>query len=247
MKLKTKISISVISVLLIFAGIVMNLEVSIRQGSGGHYRTIKMPLYVKWTEFLARHYEYARIAKEVTSPYKTDEEKALAIFKWTRANIKDVPKNMPLTDDHILNIIIRGYGVPEQFQDVFTTLCTYSNIPAFWRRIYDNEHKVKYGLSFVRLNGKWRVFDAYYGIYFRTNGGDIASVDDIVKDSSLIKGKGIDTISIMGVPYDEFYHNLKPITIPMTSRAEKQMPLKRILFELKKLIRAEKEENDNHE
>ena len=47
-------------------------------GLDGHYRLVRMPLYVKWTEFLARYYEYARLAREITSGCKTDDARALA-------------------------------------------------------------------------------------------------------------------------------------------------------------------------
>lgn len=225
-------------------GATLNIDLSIRQGINGHYAYIHMPLYVKWTQFLARHYEYERLSKDITKGCVTEEEKVLAIFKWTRENIKDIPEGMPLCDDHILNIIIRGYGTPEQFQDVFTTLCAYANIPAFWTRISDKEKRAKYALSFVRLRGKWCVFDAYYGKYFINKDNEIATPDDILNDRSILNGKGMDEIIVKGVPYKEFYYNIWSVKKPPTSRPEKQMPLKRVLFEVKKALKIEKEEKD---
>jgi len=218
-----------------------NLPASIQVGVDGHYRRIRMPLYVKWTQFLARHYEYERLSKEITAGCKTDEEKALAILRWTRENIAVLPAGMPLHDDHILNIIIRGYAVKDQFQDVFTTLCAYSGIPAFYDRAYDNNHKSKYILSFVKLYGKWCAIDAYRGIYFMTKDDRIASVEDIVNDRSLVSGAEVDAIVARGIPYKEYYYNLEPVIKPVTLRADKQMPLQRILFELKKALGLEKE------
>jgi len=221
-------------------GAALNLDVSIRQGIEDRCQQVHMPLYVKWTQFLARHYEYARLARAITVHCKTDEEKAIAILDWTRQNIKDLPAGMPVHDDHILNIIIRGYGVPEQFQDVFTTLCVYSHIPAFWESI--RVRGAKYALSFVKIDGRWRVFDAYYGKYFRTKAGAIASAEDIIGDRSIVKGPDIDSIKIKGEPYKKFYDGLKtPLIAPATLRAEKQMPVHRILFESKKVFGIEKE------
>ncbi|MDP3789852.1 MAG: transglutaminase domain-containing protein [Candidatus Omnitrophota bacterium] len=239
--LKNKKSVVIFLVLVLFAVIALNIEVSIRSGVDGCYAEIKMPLFVKWIQFLARHYEYARIAKEITGTGKADEEKVLAILSWTHENIKDTPKDMPMHDDHILNIIIRGYGVPEQFQDVFTTLCAYSGIPAFWRRMYDPEHKSKYALSFVKLNGKWRVFDAHYGKYFRNKSGEIASADDIIADRSLVD-KESGNIVVNGIAYEAFYLNLSSPSRPRWLRAEKQMPAKRVFFELEKLTGRAKED-----
>jgi len=226
------------------AGAILNLDTSITCGVNGHYSEIHMPLYVKWIEFLGRHYEYKRMAKAITAGCKNDEERVLALLGWVHQNIKDTPQGMPSFDDHVLNIIIRRYGVPEQFQDVFATLSSYSGSPAFWQRIYDKDHRARYPLSFVNMHGKWRVFDAYRGKFFRANAGDIASVEDIMHDRSLIKGDDVDAIVYRGVPYKEFYYNLQPLTQPTTLRAEKQMPLKRIVFEIKKILGIEKKTDE---
>jgi len=242
MRLGCKKSILVGVILILLVGLGLNAEVSIRQGVGGHYREIKMPLYVKAIEFLARHYQYIDIAKEITRFSKTDEEKTLAIFKWVHENIKkEIPKGVPIVDDHILNIIIRGYGTSDQSQDVFTTLCSYSGVTAFWERTYDKDHRVWYPVSFVKLNGSWRVFDPYHGKYFKTKNGDIASIEDILNDSSLVKGDDIEKIVYEGVPYKEFYRNLGPVNDRRTLRPEKQKPVKRMIFEVRKILGMEKE------
>jgi len=224
--------------------VMMNIGTSINVGVDWHYRHIKMPLYIKWTQFLARHYEYARLVGEITAGCRSDEDKALAILAWTRANLKDVPQGMSICDDHILYIIIRGYGIPEQFQDVFTTLCVYSKVPAFYGKAYDKNHRTRYTLSFVKLDRKWRVFDAYYGKYFRNAKGEIASIDDIVNDFSIINNSDQGVAMVGGVPYKEYYSNLKAITVPQTLRAETQMPLQRILYEAKKVMKIEKLSDD---
>ena len=227
MKNRRRLFAAIVIATLVFA--VLNIDVSIKQGVNGKYRQIHMPFYVKWTQFLSRHYEYDRLSKEITKGCKTDEEKALAILKWTRENIKDVPIGMPLKDDHVLNVIIRGCGVPEQFQDVFTTLCAYSGIPAFFEKVYTKGNKARYALSFVKINGKWRVFDAYSGKYFRTVRGDIASAEDILSSKSLT---------------EKFPYDFKPVIGARTLRPYKQMPLKRIVFEARKTLGLEKEEVD---
>ena len=220
--------------------LVLNIETSITVGVNWRYRQVKMPLYVKWIEFVGRHYEYERLSKEIRAGCKTDEEKVLALLRWTHANLRDLPQGMPVHDDHILNIIIRGYAVPEQFQDVFTTLCTYSNINAFFKRIYDKSHKARYAISFVKLDGRWRVFDAYHSLYFRTRTGEIAGIDDIMKDPSIVSGKDADALMVYGVPYKEFFHDLSGISKPHTTRPEKQMPLHRIIYETRQALRLEK-------
>jgi len=218
----------------------MNTEVTIRQGINGRVREIRMPLYIKAMEFLSRNYEYQRIAKEITKGCITEEEKALAILAWTHENIKPVPQGMPVVDDHILNIIIRGYGAIDQSQDVFANLCTYAGLPAFYTRAYAGDHRVYYPLSFVKIGGKWRVFDPYNNVYFRTKDGAIAGVEDIMADRSLIEKCRIADQSYGQVRYKEFYYNLKPVTRSSMLRSEEQMPLKRAVFEIKKALGIEK-------
>jgi hypothetical protein len=237
---KTARKISLILILVIICAVIFamaNMDVSIRQGIDGNLRIIHMPLYVKWTEFLARHYEYERLAREITANCRTDEDKAIAILNWTRKNIKDQPSELPVVDDHILNIIIRGYGIPGQLQDVFTTICSYAGMPAYWGKPYDKSHKARYVVSLVKINGKWRVFDAYQGLYFRTKAGEIASIDNIINDPSILSGKEIGARMVNGVPYKDFFQNLEGFPRPETLRSERQMPLPRILFELRRAAR----------
>jgi len=221
--------------------LLVNLDVSIHEGINGRYRYVHMPLYVKWTQFLARHYEYTRLAREITVDCKNDKEKALAILIWTSENIKYIPAGMNIHDDHILNIIIRGYGVSEQFQDVFTTLCTYAGLPAYFVKVRDKTHAIEYALSLVKINGEWRVFDAYYGVYFKLPNGEFASVDDIIAGSPMDREGQRAPEMIRGVPYKEFYYDLQPVARPMTLRAERQMPIPRIFFEVKKVLKMERE------
>ena len=217
------------------------LDTTITVGVDGAYKQLHMPLYVKWTQFLARHYEYARLAGEITADCRTDEEKVLAILAWTRENMRDVPPGMPVCDDHILYTIIRGYGVPEQFQDVFTTLCAYAGFPAFWDSFYDAGHRVKYALSLVKIAGSWRVFDVYRGIFFKNTSGQIASIDDIAADPTIVRGANIDAVMVGGVPYRDFYGNIeaKQIRDQVTLRPYRQMPLRRFIYELRKAFKIE--------
>ena len=222
-------------------GMTMNAEVSIRQGINGRVHEIKMPLYIKAMEFLSRHYEYQRITREIIGGCNSDEEKVLAILIWTHSNIRPTPSGFPVTDDHILNIIIRGYGSADQSQDVFTNLCTYAGFPSFFMRAFTEDRRAYHVLSFVMLNGKWRVFDAYNKIFFQTRTGEIASIEDLTGDKSIIEDSDMANKLYMGIPYKEFYYGLKPIRIFTTLRPGKQMPLKRVIFEIKRVLGMEKE------
>lgn len=220
---------------------IATLDTYITVGVNGNYREVHMPLYVKCTQFLGRHYEYARLAEEITAGCTSQEERALAILKWTRERLRDAPAGMPFYDDHILNIIIRSYAVPEQFQEVFSTLCAYSGLPSFYERVYSKNYGSGYVLSFVMIDGKWRMFDAYAGIYFRTRTGELASIDDIIKEPSLVKSSGIVGKMSGDVSCEDYYMNVLPVERPVTLRADKQMPVPRLAYEIRKAIGFEKE------
>ncbi len=232
-KKKVLFSLLIISLILGSILIVINISVSSRQGVNYVVHTIRLPLYIKFIEFIDRDYQYKTIARAIIKDCKTDNEKVLAIFYWTRNNIKKgIPSGFPIIDDHVLNIIIRGYGTADQIADVFTTLSSYAGYPAVMYNLYlpDNpEHGLC--ISAVYLQGKWRLMDAYNGLYFINKNNTIASIDDIIANPNLIE-KTIDK-SIDKIKYLNMYKNLKPIKEIKTTKAELQMPIKRIIFAIK--------------
>jgi hypothetical protein len=143
------------------------MRVPTKQGINHNVYVYSIPLYIKLIEFIDRDYRYRELAGKVTRGQKSDKAKALAIFKWVRANIKTViPEGWPIYDDHIWYIIIRGYGTQDQASDVFTTLVSYSGVEAGWARVMIPGHEKGLVLSFVRIDGQWRVFDIAAGVYF---------------------------------------------------------------------------------
>ncbi len=183
-------------------------------------------------EFISRDYHYRELARQISSSEQSKLAKGIKILNWTHENIREVPEGFPVIDDHILNIIIRGYGTMDQSADVFTTLCSYSGIPAFWSWITPKEGGPRYVLSFVKVDGKWLVFDSYLGQYFLNKDGSIASIEDLIKDDSIIKSAKYKPV-IFGIPYERYFNNLGSIDKEGFSRAKKQMPLSRLIIEVK--------------
>lgn len=212
----------------------------IRQGIDGNVRTIEMPLSIKVMEFISRDCQYRRLAKEITSNYQSDKEKVLAIFDWVVQNIhSDYPRSWYIIDDHIFNIIIRRYGTSDQLADVFATLCTYAGIPAFWNKIYSEEYDRSTILTFVRLDGAWRVFDVSYGIYFKNKDGDIAEMGEIIKEEGIVTNKG-ESLTECKVDYADCLSSLQPVKMKTALRAKRQMPVDRVLYEIGRLIKGER-------
>ena len=179
-----------------------------RQGINYTVTERRIPLMVKGMAFLVRDYEYRRLAAEITRGLTQEEAKAEAIFRWTREQIRPVPRGWPIVDDHITHILIRGYGGQDQAADVFTTLATYAGVPSFWRIPRNPDGSPGRVLCFVYLGGRWTVWDTAQGVALRDAAGRLMSAQQ--------------------AGWERFAAR------PRVLRAEKQMPLPRALFELRR-------------
>lgn len=169
------IILAAFSIILICLLIFLNIKVGSKQGINGEIRIIRIPLYLKILDFYDRHYNYKWLAGRVAGDAYSDKEKALRLFEWTYNNILKVPEGLPVIDDHVWHIIVRGYGASDQASDVFTTLCNYLNLDAFFMGVGPR----RVPLSFVKLDNKWRIFDPYHGVYFKDKNGNIADTDTL--------------------------------------------------------------------
>ena len=223
-------AISIIAVFIITVSL-LNVEVTTRQGVDYTISTIKIPLYLKILDFYDRHYNYKWLVSRIVDSGRPDEEKVLAVLKWTVSNMTIQPSQLKVIDDHVWHIIVRRYGVEEQFQDVFCTLCNYAGINAFFEKI-DGSSRQKV-LSFVRLGNGWTIFDAYNGVYFKNGSGDYADIDDLERGD-------YKAVSIKDEPisqhYDDLFKNLRSIRYDdwTLRRAGLQSPVNRLIFMLKK-------------
>lgn len=209
---------------------ILNIKVNSYQGINYKVRVIKTPLYVKILDLFSRHYHYRELVKEIIGSCKAEDEKVFTLFEWTHKNIRRVPPDFPVIDDHVWNIIIRGYGVSDQSCDVFTTLCNYAGVEAFFTFVNSKQDGKKAPFSFVRIRGRWFVFDPFYGIYFQDNNGNLADIETI---KSGIYSLGGHTQTI-GMDYSNYIPNFPSIKNMGLVRANIQSPLNRILFEIRK-------------
>lgn len=215
----------------LFALFIVNLQVSYNQGINYEYKMIKIPLYLKIIDFYSRHYHYKDTVKEITVGSKSDEEKIFKLFKWTHENIRRIPQGFPIVDDHVWHIMIRGYGVDDQFHDVFTTLCNYAQVKAFFTWIKSNAQKRKIPLSFVQMKGRWCVFDPFYGVYFRDKNGNLVDIETIKSGNYLLAGRK----DAVEMDYSSYIDNLPSVKDRGLTRANTQSPLNRLFLEFKKM------------
>lgn len=212
----------------------LNIRVSTYQGVNYKVRKISIPLYLKIFDFFHRHYHYEQLSKEITKGALTDEEMVLKIFEWTRLNIKDNPAELPVIDDHVWHIIIRGYGVSDQISDVFTTLCNYAGFKSFFHVVSSDGEKKIIVISFVVINNKLVAFDPYRSIYFRDKNGDLA----YIKNGSFAYAKKI-TPSGQSPDFDygPYLKNIGKVVYGGLNRSDIQTPINRLRFKLSQYFR----------
>lgn len=214
---------------------ILNIRVSTKQGVNYKVSTLEIPLYLKMLDFFDRHYNYKILVKEITRGATTDEQKVLNIFEWTYNHIKHQPKGFPVMDDHVWHSIIRGYGTGEQSSDVFTTLCNYSGFDATYYWVGGNSQTEEIAFSFVKVGGRWAVFDQYRGVYFENNENRLADIAQITKGDWLTES--IDSSAKPEIDYAQYLKDIKPIKIPGFTRSNTQSPFNRLKYEIKKRMR----------
>lgn len=194
-----------------------------------------MPLYIKIIEFLDRDYHYKELAERICQGCSSDDDKVLALFEWTHQNIKaNIPKDWPIVDDHVWYIIVRGYGARDQFSDVFTTLCNYAGLDAFYTWVYAVNRTKRIPLSFVKIEGRWGIFDPYYGNYFKNKNDEVADIEE-VKSSSTWSIESLDGKPDMD--YAVYLDNLRSVKEIGLTRANIQSPFRRVMYEVKKWVK----------
>lgn len=223
------------AVALVIAGVALvaaaNVSVTTKQGVNFEVSTHRLPLYLKAFGFLDRSAQYRQIADEITRGARSDAQRALSVFEWTRRHIRATPPEWPVVDDHILNIIIRGHGLSDQHADVFATLATYSGVPAFWAK-FPPDAQAGLILSLARIDGRWRVFDVFNGVVFRTGTGELATIDDLRAHKELVPS-ALRSTDVAGRKYEDIIAGAWMPSVPDPLRAELQMPSARLWYQLK--------------
>jgi hypothetical protein len=190
-----------------------------------------LPLWVKAMEFIDRDRNLASTAQAVLGGIDGDEAKAAAALAWTRANIRNAPGGLPVIDDHIWHVLIRGYGQSDQQADVFTTLLVYEGVPAYWMFIGSKPHEMP--ISYVLIRDRWRVFDVARGLVFRNAAGDLATPEQIAADLNLVRAGVAPVIDDVEGYVARFAGYTAP-PAPDVLRAHLQMPGRRLWYEIQR-------------
>lgn len=207
------------------------MTVTTRQGINYRVLAKPIPLYVKALDFLHRDAHYRLLASEITAGLTDEQARVMALLDWTRQAVRPTPPDWPVVDDHVLNIVIRGHGKSDQIADVFATLATYAGHPAFWRATEHPGDRRGPVISFVRIQGVWRVMDVERGIVFRNAHGEPATLDELLDDDALVR-KQTGALMVRGIPYEQHLAILRSLGVPTPLRAALQMPGPRMAYEV---------------
>ena len=215
--------------------VVANWPVTTRQGVNRDVTIHRLPLYVKAFEFLDRNAQYVQLSQEVAGASSTDEQRLLAAYDFTRRRIRDTPDGWPVVDDHILNIVIRGFGLNDQLSDVCALLATYSGVPAFWSKVKASGTDDGIIFTFASVDGRWVVLDVANGFLFRHRDGHLATPAEVAADPTT-RPEGTRTLMIRSTPYTRILDQLRMPPVPRPLRAELQMPWPRLWYETKRAV-----------
>lgn len=216
--------------LLVLAAIA-HIPTATRQGVNFVVSERSLPLWVKAVDFVDRDANLDRLASDVLGGASTDEERLRLAFAWTRANIRPTPAGFPIIDDHVWHVVVRGYGQDDQQADVFTILLHYAGVPAYW--IYIGQ-KPELALSLALVGGEWRPVDVTNGVIFRSAGGSLATVEELAAAPAAFVAQGPATYREL--PYARPFERFRAPVPPELTRAEMQMPLRRLWQELKRVV-----------
>lgn len=229
---KTYIKLLSIATALILIICVLNISVVTKQCINGQLSEIKLPLYLKILDFMDRHYNYKNLVVNILAGTRDENDKAVKIFDWVVSHVQKKPRELSVIDDHPLNILIRGYGMQDQLEDIFTILCTYAGLDAIFKSFKNHSGGVYY-VSLIKINGRWRPLSASGGVY-ATRDGAVASVGDILLDRKLLAP------FISNMPdfeSDTFLEEISTMDYrPRSMRVVGQSPMGRALFHIKKMV-----------
>jgi hypothetical protein len=228
-----KLLLFILLTLSITVGAVLNIKVTTRQGINYHVSEIEIPLYLKMLNFYDRHFNYKWLVERVTENLEKKEEKVFRLFEWTYNTIHPQPESLPIMDDHVWSVYVRGYGVEDNFHDLFTTLCNYIDVDSFFHKIESEDLKKTIYLSLVKLEKGWVVFDPYNGAYFVNKRGGWATVDDIQKHDWKLEKLGEAEMSESF--YRSYLENLPIIDDIGLKRSNTQSPINRFLLAIKSI------------
>lgn len=180
-------------------------------------------------DYVHRELVYKVMVTKLTQGFKSDKEKALKLFYYVQTHLNKPDK--VVIDKHPLNDLIRGIGWCGQQANTLITLARKAHIKGRLLFLKGYEKVQQHSVCDLYINGKYRIFDPYYGFIFLTDEGDIATYDDIKNRSAEIKTEQLDAIKLFANYDPARYFGLYEAKYePTIFRVNFKKDLKRFLF-----------------
>lgn len=195
MRFKAKGKLFFLFIALLIA-ILIGLNKTSSQLIGINYKVTEyeIPLYLKLYNFYGRHLNYGYLVSKITKNINSDEDKVINLSKWVYKNIKKIPQEVEVIDNHPISILERRLGTRDQFSDLLSVLIVYAGIDSFFWR--NNNDELKSVLTYFNLNGEWSLIDPYYGIIFVNLQGELATISELKKSNWEIYSLEMESINI---------------------------------------------------
>ena len=206
--------------------------VHFRAGMNHRVQVYTVALYLKLARFVARDLEYRHLVHELTAGITDDETKTVRLYAWVRGHIHSgTPAELPVVDDHVWSIIVRGYGEPDQLADVLATLCVYSGIPAVSTALAPPGGRPLHSITMVYVRGHWCPVDPFYGILLRDPAQRLLSRETLMAHPEWVRA-ATEKLIVEGVPYARLYESLPAPVLTMTLRPYWHQPFWRAWGEI---------------
>ena len=180
-----------------------------------------MTLFEKTVHFISRDLQTRRLVAELLRGAGPGSDERLSrLFDWTVRHVQPVPPGLPVVDDHVLHIIIRGYGAPDQRTEAFALLASYAGFPATAATLTASENGGGVLVALVRDKERTLLFDVNHELIFRTPQGNLAGVEELIKHPQWV-AEAAHGLTVGGLPYERYVARLRDLRVSF-SRMEGQ-------------------------
>jgi hypothetical protein len=215
-------------------GLAASWPVETRRGVDHVVETRTIPLSRKALDFIGRDHETKRLLREIVGDRVGAASAVLTIFDWVRSHVELQGPERPVIDDHVIDIVHRGYGAPDQVTEAFALLASYAGFPAAAVTLETGSGGGGLVLAAVQMEGDLHLFDVVLGVYFADTSGALVGFDRLRSDPELAR------TSLRGpVPDPDAYIEIlraSQAPRPNFRRTEMQKPGARLGIELRRLL-----------
>ena len=222
-----RLFISILGILLL--GIIAYWPVQTRIGVDYEWSERSIHFYEKATNFFSRHFQTRHLVSNLLEEIDYPEEQLQLLFAWSRDHVQSTPPGLPVVDDHVWHILVRGYGATDQRTEAFALLASYAGFPATVTvmRIPGTANGLIVAL--VKIDQLVHVFDVERGLVFLDEYGQLIDAARLATAPEVVRSI-TNGIEIAGRPYEHYVPSLLNLDLTF-NRMELQKPWPRLKHE----------------